>query len=233
VHSQKGIKLEVEKIYKIDVAGNTDIERVWILTNETSQNIDMNDLSVYVVEIVNALSEINATDSEGRLESRQKQEGSGIKVEVKPRINNLGPFQKYQITLKYYLPSFVHKLGEAWFFADSISGMAKPSFENPVSNKMDIKLKLILPKLKKSFWQTIYHESHPLTYVLPKEQKNLLHPSNTILECKSSLFPQDNFEIKLVYGIRTRTRLTSFLSVVGSATVTGLITYFFSQLKGG
>lgn len=208
--SLKNIKLNVEKIYKIDEAGNTKIERVWFLTNKTSQNISINDLSVYVIEFVNALSEINATDSNGNLEFRQKREGSGIKVEVKPGINNLGPLQKYTINLKYYLPSFVHKLGEAWFFADSIGGMANSSFESPISNEMDVKLQMILPKLKKGFWQTIYHESQPMTNTLPKEQKHSVYSSNTVLECKSSVGPQDNFEIKLVYGVRTEHSLSVF-----------------------
>ena len=53
------------------------------------------------------------------------------------------------------------------------------------------------------------------------------------LDIFSPISPQDNFEIKLVYGVRTRTQLVSFLSVIGSVTVTGLLSYGVSQLKGG
>lgn len=231
--SPQTVRVNVEKIYTIDDAGNVNIERSWILTNEIDQNVSIHDLCFYIAEVVNSLGEVNASDSTGNLEFRQKRHGSGIKLEVKPRIDNLGPLQKYQIVLHYSLPSFVHKLGEAWFFADLICGMPRPSFENPISNNMDIKLQLVLPKLKKNFWQAIYHESYPSTIVLPKEQKKPFNSGNIVLEYKSSLFPEDNFEVKLVYGIRTRTRLTSFLSVVGTAIITGLISYGFSRLKGG
>ncbi|MDH5451046.1 MAG: hypothetical protein OEX77_09175 [Candidatus Bathyarchaeota archaeon] len=230
---QQPIKVDIEKIYKIDKAGNLDVERSWTLNNQTHQDVDISELSFYVVEFVNTLANLKAFDSSGDLEFRQERRGSGTKMKAIPRIDKLSPLQKYKMTLLYQLPSYVYKLGDAWLFSDLISGMGRSGFEELISENMGIKLRVILPKLKKRFWQSIFHESSPLGRELTKEEKNPSVIDNVVLEWTSSLSSEYNYVVRLIYGIRTNTQLISILTVAITAIVTGLINYGFSLLKGG
>ncbi len=164
------IKIEVEKIYRIDTAGNADVERKWILTNQTLEDIDISGLSLYVIEYVNNLSDVRALDSSGELEFKEERKGSGIKMKVKPRIKSMNSRLKYEMSLLYHFPSYVHKLGNTWFFADMVSGIDESVFTNVVSDKMNLKLQVILPQLKKRFWQRLFQESSPKGKKLEKEE---------------------------------------------------------------
>lgn len=231
--SQPPIKIDMEKIYKIDNAGNVNVERSWILTNQTNQDVDISELSLYVSEVVSSLTNAKAKDSSGSLDLHQGKKGSMIKLGVSPRTNTLSSRQKYKLTLLYQFPSGVHKLGDMWLFSDIISGMDTSSFANLISNKMDLKLRVVLPKLKKRFWQSVSHESAPLCRELTKEEKSSHYVDNRVLEWTSSLFSDNNCRVELIYGVETKTWLTNILSVVGTAIITGLIGYGFYLLKGG
>lgn len=229
---QQPIKIGVEKIYKIDNAGNVDVERSWILTNQTHEDVDLSELAFYVGETVNNLAKAKAKDSSGSLELSQEKQGSMIKLKVFPRINTLHSLQKYKITLLYQFPSNVHKLGNVWLFSKTISGMNTSSFANLISNKIDVKIRVVLPKLKKRFWQSFHYESAPLCRELKKKEKSSQHTDNTVLEWTSSLFSNDNYEVELIYEVKTNTQLTNFLIVIGTTIIVGLINFFFHILKG-
>jgi len=220
----------VEKVYRIDNAGNIDVERDWILTNQTHKDVDISELSLYIIEHINTLANVKASDSSGDLEFYQEQSGSGIKIGVLPRIKKLSSLQKYRTSLLYRLPNHVRKLGKVWFFSDLISGIEKLSFEDLISDKMDIKLQVILPNLRKRFWQSLFHESAPLGKELAKAEIDPQYMDNTVLEWTSSLFPERNFVVRLIYGTKTNTQLTSILTVVATAIAAGLIKYLFDLL---
>jgi len=220
----------VEKIYKIDNAGNVDVERSWILINQTRQDVDISELSLYVRETVNILAKARAKDSSGNLELREERQGSMIKLSVSPRSRVLGSLQRYKMTLLYQFPSNVHKLGDVWLFSDIIAGADTSSFANLISDKMDLRLRVVLPKLKKWFWQTIFHQSEPLCRELTKEEKSPQHTDNTVLEWTSSIPSDYNYRVELIYGVKTNTLLTSFLVAVGTVIITGLINYGFQLL---
>lgn len=223
----------MEKIYKIDNAGNVDIERSWILTNQTRQDVDISELVLYVRELGNMLANAKAKDPSGSLDLRPEKQGSEIKLRVFPRINTLSSRQKYKMTVLYQFPSNVHKLGDVWLFSDTISGMDTSSFANLISDKMDLRLRVVLPKLKKRFWQSILHESAPLCRELTKEEKSSQYMDNMVLEWTSSLFSDYIYRAELIYGVKTKTWFTNILSVVGGAIITGIIGYGFNLLKGG
>jgi len=210
----------VEKIYKIDNAGNVDVERSWILTNQTRQDVDISELSLYVRELSNMLASARAKDSSGSLDLHPEKQGSMIKLSVFPRINTLSPHQKYKMTLLYQFPSNVHKLGDVWLFSDTVSGMNTTSFANLISDKMDLKFQVVLPKLKKRFWQSILHESAPKCRELAREEKSSQYIDNPVFEWTSSVFSDYIYRTELIYGIKTRTWLTNILSVMGGSIIT-------------
>jgi len=80
--SEQPIKIAVAKIYKIDEAGNVDVERSWILSNQTQQDVDMSKVDLYVGETVDALANARAKDSSGSLDIRQERKGSTVKLAV-------------------------------------------------------------------------------------------------------------------------------------------------------
>ena len=220
----------MEKIYKIDNAGNVDVERSWILTNQTRQDVDISELSFYVGETVNILAKARAKDSSGSLELRDERRGSMIKLSVLPRSRVLSSRQVYKMTLLYQFPSDVHPLGDVWVFSETHSGMNTSSFANLISDKMDLRLQVVLPKLKKWFWQSIFHESYPLCKELTKEEKSSQYKDNTVLEWTNSLFSDSICRVQLIYEVKAKTWLTHILSVVGGATIAGLIKYGFDLL---
>jgi len=220
----------VEKVYKIDNVGNVDIERSWILTNQTRQDVDISELVLYVRELGNMLANAKAEDSSGSLDLRPEKQGSEMKLRVFPRINTLSSRQKYKMTVLYQFPSNVHKLGDVWLFSDTISGMNTSSFSNIISNKMDLKLQVVLPKLKKRFWQSIFHESAPLCRELAEEEKSSQYINNTVFEWTSSLFSDYIYRAELIYGVKTNTQLTNFLYALGTAIIAGSIGYVLRQL---
>lgn len=227
------IKIDWEKIYKIDEAGNADVERNWILINQTNQDVDISEVAVYVGEAVDALANAQAKDSSGSLDIRQERMDSIVKLGVSPRINALSSFQKYEITLQYQLPNCAHKLGEMWLFYDLISGMNAKGFSKLISDKTDLKLRVILPKLKRRFWESAFHESNPFFRELKKEEKSSQYVDNIVLELTSSLFSDSIRRIELIYGVKTNTKLTSFLIFLGTVFIAELIKYLFNLLKGG
>lgn len=229
--SEHPTKINVEKTYGIDDAGNANIERSWILVNTRDQEFDISNLAPYVIEFVNTLADVKALDSSGELEFRQEQYGSGIKIKVKPRISKLGPLQQYKMSLRYSFPNYVHKLGSIWFFADTIEGMSESPSASTISDRMEITLQVALPKLRKSFWESFYHESSPLGKEL-SEVKNPQYADTTIIEWKCSLSPQQNLTLRLIYGVRTNARLANFLTAVATAIVVGLVSYGMDLLKG-
>lgn len=225
--------IDVEKIYKIDNSGNVDVERSWILTNRTRQDVDISKLSFYVGETVEDLVTPEAKDSSGSLDVRQEKRGSTIELEISPRINTLSSHQKYKMTLLYQFPNNVHKLGDVWFFSDLISGMNTSAFSKLISEKMDLELRVILPKLKKRFWQNVFYESNPKCKELAKGEKGSQHFGNTILEWTSSLFSDGIRRVELVYGVKTNIILTTFLTFLATVFIAELIKYAFDILKGG
>jgi len=226
------IKIDVEKIYRIDDAGNIDVERSWTLTNQTHKDVELSELAFYVGETADALANAKARDSSGSLDVIQEKQRSEIKLTVFPRANSLGSLQKYKMTLLYQLPSNVHKLGDVWLFSDIISGMNTSGFGSLLSDKMDLRLCVVLPKLKKSFWQSILYESSPLCRELTREERTSEFAGKRVLEWTSSLFSDRHYRVELIYGVKTNTKLTSFLTAVATVIVVGLIKYGFDLLQG-
>jgi len=227
---QPPIKIDVEKIYKIDEVGNVDVERSWIFTNQTSQDVDMSELSFYVKEIVGNLVDATAKDSSGILDLAQERDGSAIKLIMNPRINTLNSHAKYTMTLNYNLANNVNQLGHVWLFSSTISGFDTSSFANLILDKVDFKLQVILPKLKKNLLQNIFYESAPICREVAKGETSFQLVDNKVLEWKKSLFSSDNCRVELIYGIRTNVRLTSFLSATATAISVGLIKLVFDLL---
>lgn len=223
----------MEKIYKIDDAGNVDVERSWTLTNQTRRDVDISKFSLYVGEIVEVLAKPEAKDSSGSLDLHQEKRGSMIELEVSPRMATLSPLQKYKIALLYQFPNNAHELGNVWLFSDLISGMNTSGFSKLISDKMDLKLRVILPKLKKRFWQSIFHESNPKCRELTKQEKGSQYAGNHVLERTSSLFSGDICRIELIYGLKTDTKLTSSLIFLATVFISESIRYVFNLLKGG
>jgi len=222
--------MDIEKIYKIDEAGNIDIERSLTLTNQVNYDVDISELALYVNETVNSLVNARAMDSSGDLDIHQKRQGSKIKMTVYPRIDTLSKLQKYKITWLYQFPNEVHKLGNVWLFYDIISGMDTTGFDTLISDKKDIKLQVVLPKLKKGFWESTFHESAPFCKELAKNDKSPAYTERIVLEWTNSLFSDSNCRVELIYGVRPNTRLVQFLTAVSTAIVTGIVSYLFSRL---
>lgn len=225
------IQIEVEKKYWIDTAGNADVERKWILRNQSLEDIDISGLSLYVIEYVNDLSDVKASDSSGGLEFKEERMGSAIKMKVKPRIEKMNSRLKYEMSLSYHFPSYAHKLGDAWFFSDMISGLDESAFTSIISSKMNLKLQVTLPRLKKRFWQKLFNESSP------KGKKEESKPEESgkkmTLTWRNSLSPERNYIIRLIYGVRTHSPIVSMTTAIGTAIIVGLISLAFDFLKGG
>jgi hypothetical protein len=217
------MRVSLEKIYRLDRAGNANVERSWILENPSSEEIEMTDYVFYVNESINTLGNVKAFDSNGKLEYYEEFRGSDIEINVKPRIKKLGSYQKYNITLQYHFPSFVHKLGEMWFFSDLICGIDDPPSDS-ISSKMDVTIRVELPNLEKKFWQKCFHESFPNCNEATDKHA---------LEWKCSLSPQQNYPIKLVYGIQTNAKLTSFITGIGTITIGAIIKTAFDIATRG
>lgn len=231
--SKQPIEIDWEKKYRIDEAGNVDVERNWILINRTNRDVDISEVAVYVEETVDALVNAQAKDSSGSLDIRQEGRGSIFKLGVSPRIDVLSPSQKYEITLEYQFPNNVHKLGEMWLFSDMISGINTEEFSELITDKTDLKLRVVLPRLNKRFWQSAFHESNPLFKELPKEEKSSQYADNIVLALTSSLFSNSVRRVELVYGVRTNAKLAGFLIFLGTAFIGKSIDYAFNWLKGG
>jgi hypothetical protein len=229
--SQK-MHLSVEKIYKIDDAGNADVERKWILSNPSSEDIDLNDYGLVLTETVNTMGNLKVFDSKGSLEyTSEDKGGDDIEVFVKPRIKKIGCYQDYEIILQYHLPSFVHKLGGIWLFTDTMIGMIEDP-ESPFPKRMDAKLQVVLPKLKKTFLQRQYHESCPHALDQTRE-KNQRYNNKTILEWKCSLSSKQRFPFQLFYGIETNAKITTFITTIVTTIIVALINLGFNLLSKG
>jgi len=120
-----------------------------------------------------------------------------------------------------------------WLFSDLISGMNTKGFSKLISDKTDLKLRVILPILKRRFWQSAFHESNPFFRELKKEEKDSQYVNNIVLEITSSLFSDSIRKVELIYGIKTNTKLTSFLIFLGTVFIGELIKYLFNLLTGG
>jgi hypothetical protein len=223
------MRISIEKIYRIDDAGNADIERSWIIVNPNNKDIDLTNHVFYVDESVNTLGNLKAFDSDGTLEYLQEEKGSDIEIVVTPRISKLASHQNYKMTLQYHFPNFVHKLGDIWFFTDLYGVYEPPSAYIP--KKTDIMIQVYLPKLGKRLWEKPYHESSPPAIDLSKRDTKSYE--NSVLEWKCSLSSQQNYQIRLIYGIRTNTRLANFITAVPSLIVGGLIKLFFDWVTKG
>jgi hypothetical protein len=221
-------QMKVEKTYRIDDAGNADVERSWILTNTNTQDIDLTNLEFYVTESVNTLGNVRAFDLSGNLDFSQEATGSDIEISVKPRISKLSSCQEYKMTLQYSFPNFVHKLREIWFFADLIEGLAEPPTSG-IPKKMDVTLRVFLPDLDKKFWQSRFHSSSPQALDLSKKDKNAFRKDEA-LEWNCSVSSNQNYQIRLIYGVKTNTPITNFMTAVGTAFIVGLIGYGFKLL---
>jgi hypothetical protein len=224
------MRISVDKIYKIDKAGNANVERSWIMYNPNNEDIDLTDYEFYVIESVNTLGSVKAFDSKGDIVFSQEDMGDDIEIVVKPRIMKLGSLQEYKITLQYHFPSIVHKLGDIWFFSDTIYGI-EPQPNTHISKRMDAKIQVFLPNLKKTFLQTSYHESNPIA-IDHSEKENPIFKDNTALEWNCSLSPRQRYQFKLFYGIKTRAKLTAFITAVGTVIVAELVRLAF-RLGGG
>jgi len=231
--SEPPLKVDFEKIYRIDRVGNVDVERSWTLLNRAGNDIDISQLRFYVTEVAGVVTNVRAEDSSGPITSfTQSRIGSKTKISIDPRPTTLSSQQSYKMTLFYRLTSLVHKLGDIWPFTDSIEGMNTSQFSSLLSDKSDVRLQVVLPILEKRFWQTLFYESEPKGSELSTEEKTRKDEEHKVLEWRTSLFSDDWYTVELVYGIKTNTRLAQFLTVVGTAIVVGVINLLFKLISG-
>jgi len=225
------LEVKIEKIYKIDKVGNIDVERSWILLNRAERDIDISELRFYLYEVAGAVTNVRAEDSSGVLTSFTRSKiGSKIKISLDPRLTTLSSQQTYKMTLFYQFPSEVHKLGDVWLFYDLIEGMNTSEFRSLVSDRTDVTLQVILPKLEKRFWQTIFHESTPKGRELSTDEKTRKTEEHSVLDWITSLSSDDNYTVELIYGIKTNTLLAQFLTAAATAIAVGLIGYIFKLI---
>lgn len=222
--------ISIDKTYKIDNAGNIDVERIWILSNPNNEDVDLTDHEFYVIESVNTLGIIKAFDSNGNLGFSQEDKSDDIEISVKPRITKLGSYQEYRITLQYHFPSFIHKLGDLWFFTDTIYGIDRPP--NGISKRIDVKIQVFLPNLEKAFWQTRYHESFPKAIDHSKEN-NPIYKNKIPLEWNCSLSSGQRFQFRLFYGIKANAKLVTVIAAIGTVIISELIRLVFRISTGG
>jgi hypothetical protein len=225
------MRLSVEKIYKIDKAGNANIERSWTLSNPNNEDIDLNEYGLLLIESIKTLTNLKVFDSNGNLEVFQEDKGDDIEILVKPRIKKLGSYQDYKITLQYIFPNFVHKFGDIWFFADTMIGIEEDP-ESPFPRRMDVKLQVFLPNLEKTFLQNSYHETYP-NAIKNSGENNQIYKDNTVLEWQCSLSSRQRFQFQLFYGIRTNTKLVTFITTVATTIIVALIRLGFDILSKG
>jgi len=227
------LRVDFEKIYKIDEVGNVEVERSWTLLNRATTDIDISDLRFYVNEVVGVVTNVKAEDSSGTMSSFEVSKiGSKTKISLDPRPTTLSPQQSYKMTLLYQLQSLVHKLGDAWLFTDLIEGMNTSQFSSLISNRTDVTLQVVLPRFKKRFWQTIFHESEPHGLELLANKKTRNIERHTVLQWRTSLLSDSNYTLELIYGIKTNTRLVQFLTAVGTAVIIGIVNLVFKLISG-